>query len=195
IAPEKINPLWYSAWMPVFFFLSAIGVGLGMTILESNFSSRALGRALENDLLAGLGRAASVVLALYLLARFGELIARGVLSYAFQPGFHATIFWIEILVGFVAPMALMAFKRARVKPGLVFLSGGLIVFGVVFNRLNTSLLGWWQYAKGGAVYIPTMNEIVITVTLVSLGVVVFGLAAKFLPLFPEEKHAPVTVTH
>jgi Ni/Fe-hydrogenase subunit HybB-like protein len=195
IAPEKVNPLWYSAWMPVFFFLSAVGVGLGMTILESNLSSRALGRALENDLLAGLGRAASVVIAIYLLARFVELLARGAIGYAFLPGFHATIFWVEIMAGFVAPMMLMAFKRVRAQPALVFLSGGLIVFGVVFNRLNTSLLGWWQYAKGGAVYIPSWNEVVITVTLVSLGVVVFGLAAKFLPLFPEEKHAHATVTH
>jgi len=193
IAPEKINPLWYSAWMPVFFFLSAIGVGLGMTIVESNLSARAFGRALEDDLLAGLGRAASFVIAIYLIARFVELIARGAIGYAFQPGFHATIFWIEILIGFVTPMLLMAFRRVRAQPGLVFLSGGLIVFGVVFNRLNTSLLGWWQYAQGGAVYIPSVNEIVITVTLVSLGVVTFGLAAKFLPLFSEEQHAPVAV--
>lgn len=194
IAPEKINPLWYSAWMPIFFFLSAIGVGLGMTIVESNLSARAFGRALENDLLAGLGRAASVVLAIYLVTRFVELIARGAIGYAFQPGFHATIFWIEILIGFAAPMVLLAFRRVRARPGWVFLSGGLIVFGVVFNRLNTSLLGWWQYAQGGAVYIPSVSEIIITVTLVSLGVFVFGLAAKFLPLFPEEKHAPVAVT-
>ena len=193
IAPEKINPLWYSAWMPVFFFLSAIGVGLGMTIVESNLSARAFGRALEDDLLAGLGCAASFVIAIYLIARFVELIARGAIGYAFQPGFHATIFWIEILIGFVAPMLLMAFRRVRAKPGLVFLSGGLIVFGVVFNRLNTTLLGWWQYARGGAVYIPSVNEVIITVTLVSLGVVAFGLAAKFLPLFSEEKHAPVAV--
>jgi len=193
IAPEKINPLWYSAWMPVFFFLSAIGVGLGMTIVESNLSARAFGRALEDDLLAGLGCAASFVIAIYLIARFVELIARGAIGYAFQPGFHATIFWIEILIGFVAPMLLMAFRRVRAKPGLVFLSGGLIVFGVVFNRLNTTLLGWWQYARGGAVYIPSVNEVIITVTLVSLGVVAFGLAAKFLPLFSEEQHAPVAV--
>ena len=113
IAPEKINPLWCSAWMPAFFFLSAVGVGLGMTILESNFSSRALARELESDLLAGLGRAASVVIAIYLIARFVELIARGAIGYAFQPGFHMTIFWIEILLGFVAPMVLMAFPRAR----------------------------------------------------------------------------------
>ena len=175
--------------MPAFFFLSAVGVGLGMTILESNFSSRALGRELESDLLAGLGCVASVVVAIYLIARFVELIARGAIGYAFQPGFHMTIFWIEILLGFVAPMVLMAFPRARAKPGLVFLSGGLIVFGVVFNRLNTSLLGWWQYAKGGAVYVPSLNEIIVTVALISVGVVVFGFAAKFLPLFPAEAHA------
>lgn len=194
IAPSKINPLWYSAWMPVFFFLSAIAVGLGMTIVESNLSSRAFGRALEHDLLAGLGRAAAWVIALYLVARFVELMARDAIGYAFQPGFHATIFWIEILIGFVAPMILMAFKRVRARSGWVFLSGGLIVFGVVFNRLNTTLLGWWQYAQGGAVYIPSVNEIIITLTLVSLGVVAFGLAAKFLPLFPEAKRVPVSVT-
>jgi hypothetical protein len=34
-----------------------------------------------------------------------------------------------------------------------------------------------------------LNEIIVTVTLISVGVVVFGLAAKFLPLFPAEAHA------
>jgi len=52
--------------------------------LELNFSSRALGRALESDLLAGRGRAASVVIAIYLVVRFAELIARGAIGYAFQ---------------------------------------------------------------------------------------------------------------
>ncbi len=189
IAPEKINPLWYSAWIPVFFFLSAVGVGLGMTIVEANLSARALHRKLETDLLADLGKAASVVVAIYLFARFADLIYRGVIGYAFMPGFHATIFWIEILLGFATPMGLMAFKRFRAKPNLVFLGGGLIVFGVVFNRLNSSLLGTWQYVNSAKPYIPSVAELTITIALVSAGVVAFGLAAKFLPLFPNEEHA------
>jgi len=189
IAPEKINPLWYSALLPVFFFISAACVGLGMTILEANLSSRALHRELESDLLAGLGKAASVVIGVYLFVKFADLIYRGALDFAFVPGFHATIFWIEILAGFVAPMVLMAFKRTRSNPNLVFLSGALIVFGVVFNRLNTALLGTWQYVNSATPYIPSMGEITITVALVSAGVVAFGLAAKFLPLFPQEEHA------
>lgn len=191
IAPQKINPLWYSEWMPVFFFLSAVCVGLGMVIVEVNLSSRALKRELESDLLAGLGKAATVVIGIYLLAKFADIIARGALEYAFAPGFHATIFWIEILLGFAVPMGLMAFKRFRANPGAVFLSGGLVVFGVVFNRLNTSILGTWQYVNSTAPYIPSISEFTITIALLSVGVVVFGLAAKFLPLFPHaEEHAP-----
>lgn len=190
IAPEKINPLWYSSLLPVFFFLSAVCVGLGMTIVEANLSSRALHRESESDLLAGLGKASTVVIGIYLLVKFADLIYRGALGYAFQPGFHATIFWIEILVGFALPMVLMSFKRFRASPNLVFLSGGLIVGGVVFNRLNSSILGTWQYVNSATPYIPTVPEVVITVALVSVGVVAFGLAAKFLPLFPREEHAP-----
>jgi len=191
IAPQKINPLWYSAWMPVFFFLSAVCVGLGMVIVESNLSSRILKRELERDLLAGLGKAATVVIAIYLVARFADIVLRGALGYAFIPGFHATIFWVEILIGFALPMVMMAFNRVRARPGMVFLSGALIVFGVVFNRLNTTFLGWWQYATGANPYVPSMSEITITVALVSVGVVVFGLAVKYLPIFPKEEHAHV----
>ncbi|MBI5032850.1 MAG: Ni/Fe-hydrogenase cytochrome b subunit [Chloroflexi bacterium] len=189
IAPEKINPLWYSALVPVFFFLSAVCVGLGMTILESNISSRALHREPENDLLAGLGKASVFVIAIYLVIKFADLIYRGALGYAFTPGFHATIFWLEIGLGFIVPMVLMAFNRLRSNPRIVFLSGALIVGGVVFNRLNTTILGTWQYVRDTNPYVPSIPEVTISVALVSVGVIVFGLAAKFLPLFENKEHA------
>jgi Ni/Fe-hydrogenase subunit HybB-like protein len=189
IFPEKINPLWYSPMLPVFFFISAVAVGLGMTIVESNLSARGFGKELESDLLNGLGRAASFVIAFYLVLRFGDLIARDAFKYAFTPGFHAMIFWIEMLIGFAIPMALMAFKRLRSNPGIVFLAGGLVVGGVIFNRLNTSLLGWWTYANGGPIYIPSLGEVTITLSIVAAGVVAFGLATKYLPVFHSEQHA------
>ncbi len=189
INPEKINPLWYSPLLPVLFFISAVALGLGMTIVESNLSARGFGRELESSLLAGLGRAASVVLGLYALLKSYDLIARGVWVNAFMPGFHSTIFWIELFAGVIAPMVLMAVPRMRANPRVVFASGGLIVFGAVFNRLNTSLLGWWSYVDGGPIYIPSLSEFAITFTLISLGVVAFALAARFLPVF-EHQPAP-----
>jgi len=44
IMPEKLHPFWYSPLLPVFFFISAIAVGLAMTIFESSMSSKHFGR-------------------------------------------------------------------------------------------------------------------------------------------------------
>ena len=43
IMPEKLHPFWYSPLLPVFFFISAIAVGLAMTIFESSLSSKYFG--------------------------------------------------------------------------------------------------------------------------------------------------------
>jgi Ni/Fe-hydrogenase subunit HybB-like protein len=40
IVPEKLYPLWYSPLLPLLFYISAIAVGLSMTIFESWHSSR-----------------------------------------------------------------------------------------------------------------------------------------------------------
>ena len=65
IMPSKLYPLWYTPWLPVFFFLSAICVGLAMTIFESSLSSKHFGKQLELSLLRSLGRVLLVTLLLY----------------------------------------------------------------------------------------------------------------------------------
>jgi Ni/Fe-hydrogenase subunit HybB-like protein len=78
IVPQKLYPLWYSPMLPLMFYISAIGVGLAMTIFESWHSSRAFGRALELPLLASMGRVLAVVMSVYLWIRFLDLEHRGV---------------------------------------------------------------------------------------------------------------------
>ena len=58
IVPEKLYPLWYTPILPLLFCVSAIAVGLAMTIFESWHCSRAFGRALELPLLASMGTGA-----------------------------------------------------------------------------------------------------------------------------------------
>ncbi|CAG0981277.1 hypothetical protein ANRL2_02463, partial [Anaerolineae bacterium] len=136
IAPEKISPLWYTPLLPVFFFISAVAVGLGMTIVESNLSARAFGKELESDLLKGLGRAASIVLGIYLVFKMFDLISRGAYTYLTASGFHTTLYVIEIGVGVILPMLILGFKRGREHPRALYTSGWMIVGGVVLNRLN-----------------------------------------------------------
>lgn len=186
LMPTKLSPLWYSIWLPVFFWLSAVAVGLAMTIVEANLSSRAFKRGLELDLLVDLGRMASVVLAVYLIVRFADLIWRGAWPLMFEPTLQAGSFWLEIGLGVMIPAALFAIRPLRTRPNVLF-GGALMVvlFGVVLNRLNVSWIGLLPYT--GNIYFPSWMELVITISLVSAGVIVFGLAAKYLPVF-EEQH-------
>ncbi len=88
IMPNKLYPFWYSPLLPVFFFISAIGVGLAMTIFESYMSSKYFRRQLELPLLSDLGRILAVVLSVYAVLRFEDLYHRGVLKLVLQPRYE-----------------------------------------------------------------------------------------------------------
>lgn len=188
LAPTKLSPLWYSLYLPLFFWLSAVAVGLAMTIVESTLSSKAFQRGLELHLLADLARYAAIVLAIYLVAKLADLALRGAWPLLFEPTLPAGAFWVEIGLGVIAPMILFAQKPLRQKPAVLF-SGALLVvlFGVVLNRLNVSLVGLWPYT--GFIYFPSWMEIMVTLSLVTVGVLSFGLAARYLPVFPPEHEA------
>jgi len=190
LVPEKLSPLWYSIYLPVLFWLSAIAVGLAMTLVESTLSARAFHRGLETPLLDGLAQGCAVLLGIYLLARTADLANRGAWSLAFQPTLQAVSFWVEMGLGVILPMILFALPGARRKPNLLF-GGALMVvfFGVVLNRLNVSWIGLLPYT--GNIYTPSWMEVVVSATLVTLGVLAFALAARFLPIFPDEEHEGV----
>lgn len=189
LMPTKLSPIWYSIYLPVFFWLSAVAVGLAMTIVESTLSSRAFKRGLELDLLAELGKWASIVLAVYLLARGADLVMRGAWPLVLEPTLQAGAFWVEIGLGVITPIVLFAVKPLRLKPNVLFTGAALVVvFGIALNRLNVSWIGLLPHT--GPIYVPSIMEVTITVSLVCLGVIAFGLAAKYLPVFPEEEHKP-----
>jgi Ni/Fe-hydrogenase subunit HybB-like protein len=184
IMPEKIDPLWYTPLLPVFFFVSALGVGLAMVIVESSLSSRAFRRGLDVGMLSDLGWAAVWVLAVYLALRFGDLALRGALGGAFRMSFAAVLFWIEVGVGAILPMLLLARPAVRSSAQGLFRCALLVVFGVVMYRLNMAVFSFWMYT--GNYYVPSLIEVLVTLTLVTGGVAIFGIIAKYFPVFPKE---------
>jgi Ni/Fe-hydrogenase subunit HybB-like protein len=189
IMPNKLHPFWYSPLLPVFFFLSAIAVGLAMIIFESSMSSKYFGRELELPILRDLGRGLVVVLAIYGILRFEDLYHRGVLRQIFIPSYEQRFFLLEIFLSVLAPLALLLVPKIRNNAQGLYLASVLALLGFVANRLNVAITG--VESAVGARYIPKWTEIVITAMFVALGFAIFGLVAKFLPIFPEEKaHLP-----
>lgn len=192
IVPEKLHPLWYSPLLPVFFYVSAIGVGCAMVIFESFMSSRAFKRQIEMHLLSQIGRAIVVILMIYTVLRAQDLLDRHALSAAFTLSLESILFWIEVGFGALLPMALLAIPKVRLNKTGLFISALLVVLGFVLNRLNLSITGMEGWAKAG--YFPSWMEISVTVMVVAIGFAVFALAARYLPVFPQadgEQKAPM----
>jgi Ni/Fe-hydrogenase subunit HybB-like protein len=182
IMPEKLHPFWYTPLLPVFFFISAIAVGLAMTIFESSMSAKHFGRQLELPILQELGRVLVVVLCVYGILRFEDLLHRGALKLAFRPGYEMYLFWLEITLSLVAPLALLASRRLRTTAGGLYVAAVLVVLGFVTNRLNVSITGMESSARMH--YVPKWTEVAVTGAIIAAGFALFGLATKYLPIFP-----------
>jgi len=180
IMPAKLHPIWYTSLLPLMFYLSAIAGGLAMIIVESRLSSRALGRGLELPLLASIGKALFVALGVYGSVRLADLAHRGVLSQAFSGSREAFFFQLEFAIGVILPMALRAVSAVRRNSGRLYGAALLVVAGFIMDRLNVSITGL-EGAQGGR-YAPSPAEGIVTLMLVAIGVAVFGLAVRFLPV-------------
>ena len=186
IVPEKLFALWYSPYLPVFFYVSAIAVGCAMIIFESFMSSRAFHRGLELNLLTEVARIAVMVLGVFMVMTVVDLADRKVLPLLFQARTETYFFWREKMVGVIIPFFLLAQKKVRENETGLFWSAAMIIIGFVLNRLNISITGMEGWA--GKSYFPSWMEISVTLSIVAVGFIVFGLAAKYLPLFKHEQH-------
>jgi len=181
IVPAKLHPLWYSPLLPVFFFLSAICIGLAMTIFESSMSAKHFGKQLELRLLQDLGRVLAVVLSAYFVLRLQDLYHRGVLPMLLESSYETNLFLLEVVLGLMLPIALLFNPRVRQSANGLYLVSVLTVLGFVTNRLNVSITG--METAAGLRYVPKWTELAITGSIVVAGFIVFGLAAKYLPIF------------
>ena len=192
IMPEKLHPFWYTPLLPVFFFISAIAVGLAMTIFESSLSSKHFGQQLELPILQELGRVLVVVLSVYGILRFEDLLHRGVLKLAIQPSYETYLFWVEIMLAIVLPLALLSQRKVRSSAGGLYVAAVMVVLGFITNRLNVSITG--METSAGLRYIPKWTEIAVTGAIIAAGFALFGLAVKYLPIFPAQQHPTVINT-
>jgi len=188
MTPEKVHPFWYSPFLPIFFFISSISAGIGMVIVESSLSHRAFHDRLDPkapvDMTAitlGLAKAGALVLFAYFFIRLQGLAGSGRWDLLLT-GWGAW-YGVEMLGFILLPslLFLVAVRRGSVR--LARIGGVLTVLGVLLNRFNVSLIAYnWTLPNR---YVPAAAEILISVTIVTLGVVVFRWIVNRMPVLAE----------
>jgi Ni/Fe-hydrogenase subunit HybB-like protein len=182
LTKEQLNPLWYSPSLPFNFFLSSVAVGFGMVILESQASSKAYGRPIENDMLGSLAKGCGIILGVYFIWRMIDISIHGGWS-GLSAGYEAFWFWVEIILGVVIPCILLL-GPGRTNAGIRQWGAILTVFGVVLNRINATLTG--MISGTGERYFPSWQEIFISIAIVCAGLLIFQAIVQMLPVFDRE---------
>jgi Ni/Fe-hydrogenase subunit HybB-like protein len=190
IAPSKLHPLWYSPFMPIFFFVSSIVAGLSMVIFEATLSYRYYAYRMDEEhkksrdtVALGFGKAAAFVLAGYFAIKvFGVALGNnwGLLFTGWGLWFLVEMLGFVLLPCFLYTIAV---RDRNVK--LIQRTAFLTVVGIMLNRLNVSLIAFNWHLPFEERYIPSWSEIGITVFVVTCGIVAFRFIVTRMPVFHE----------
>lgn len=199
MAPTKLHPLWYTPFLPIYFFISSIVAGTSIMILETTLAARFFDSQIDpqhhlaiDGLTVGLAKASSLLLFTYF---FLKLL--GVAEGRQWPLLSTPMgrwFLVEML-GFVAlPCLLYAYGVRNRRLTLIRVTSAIAVLGIVVNRLNVGMLAlnWTEAVR----YVPSWRELLISLTLVTIGVLTYRWIVNRMPVLhdlPEYRGAQQAV--
>lgn len=205
IAPSKLHPLWYSPYLPIYFFVTAVIAGLSMVIFESTLAHRFFHHKMDDTHLAespqvalGFGKAAALVLTGYFIIKLIG-IAGGNLWHLLASGYGA--WYLVELLGFVAlPAFCYAIGTREKNLVLIRWTAAWTVLGIVINRFNISLIAFNYHLPSAERYFPHWMEIGISVFVVTVGLVAYRFIVTKMPILYEDPryrqaHAPLAPAH
>jgi Ni/Fe-hydrogenase subunit HybB-like protein len=182
LAPDKLHPLWYTHFIHHLFYLSAICAGLSVASLEIILSTNMLNKQHDFSILEGLARGSSIALAVYFIIRIIDLAINNRLIYIFEGSLESTLFLIEMTVGVILPMVLLSIKNIRYSIPALIIAHSAVIFGLLLNRFNVVFLTEKSMIFRN-LYFPSWQEILITLGLISIGIVLYKLLVLYLPAF------------
>ncbi len=184
IAPEKMSPLWWDTKMPFHFLVSAVAMGLSMVSFETMLSGKFLQHKVDKEIFYGLARGVLIVLSFYLLLKLYQLFVVASPKMAFDGSVEGNMYLLEMLIGVLIPIGILSVKKFRTNVNTIFSVNMLVITGVMLNRMNVCLFSMESYNTWrGSSYTPSWTEFMVSLGIVALGVFLYKMSAKHLPLF------------
>jgi len=199
LVPGKLHPLWYSSYLPVFFLSSSVYAALAMVIMVSTLAARFLKKRCDSEFLEslpkltlGLGQGAAVGMYVYFVFKIIGIAHDDNWHYLNTP--YGYWFLIE-LVGFVlVPALLFTYGVKKQSVGVVRFAGFYAVFGIIFNRINVSIIALnWQLPEHLHHIIPPWKEAAVVLAIATIHVLIFRWILNRMPVL--HAHPDYRETH
>jgi Ni/Fe-hydrogenase subunit HybB-like protein len=190
IAPSKLHPLWYSGYIPIYFFISSMFAGMSMVIFEGSLAHRYLSdkmddihKAEASGVAFGFAKAASLVMMGY--------IAIKIIGLSIDNNWHFLgtswgLWFLVELVGFVAfPAILYAMGSREKNLTMVRIAAAWTVLGIILNRLNISVIAFNYHLPSADRYVPSFMEIGTSIFIITIGLTVYRYITSRMPILHE----------
>ena len=183
---SKVHPLWQSMHMqPLLALLTALIMGFSIVVFEASSSAIGFERKLKSPLLAGLGKAVIGLLLAFLVIRIIVLIAQGKLALIFAGDFGSLMFLLEMTL-FVIPLYILLSSARRNRGSQLLIAAVSMLLAGSLYRFNAFL---FTFNPGpGYSYFPSVPEIMITLSIISLELMIYLVLVKTLPVLHREEH-------
>jgi Ni/Fe-hydrogenase subunit HybB-like protein len=169
MAKGKIHPLWYSEFIPLYFFVSSVFAGLSLVIFEGSLSRRFFRSRMSADVRDGhdgivlsLSKICAGTMFAYLILKLLDLVHGQEAALLATP--MGQWYLVEVLGFVLVPMALFT-EAVRWRSVPLCKAGAVLAMvGIVLNRLNVSIIAFrWDAPVR---YVPTPYEVVVTLGVV-----------------------------
>lgn len=188
LAKSKIHPLWYTEFLPIFFFVSSIFAGLSMVIMEGTISHKVFKDIIDpahhekfEDIIFGLAKGAAIAMFVYYF--FKALIFIHGKQWALINDFWGYYFLFEVIGLVLIPCFMFAYGVRNRSLVIIRIASIITLFGVMLNRLNVSCIAFNWHAKPH--YYPSWMEIAITLMIVFAEIWVFRWVVRRMPVYEE----------
>jgi Ni/Fe-hydrogenase subunit HybB-like protein len=185
VAKGKVDPLWYSQYLPTLFYLSAVPAGLAATIMAVYLCNRSLNAGVDPRILTEMSQVIAPLLYVYALFRGIDLVTHGGLASLWHWREESLLFLLEIGLLVVAPIILLSQEKVRTNPQHLYLTCSLVVMGFIANRLNVSVTAFER--TSGYHYVPRWTEFALTLATVTAAAVAFHYAVLYLDILPKKQ--------
>lgn len=179
---HRLHPLWYSMMQPEFFLVSSMAAGISTIIIGSYVSIWMFKQTLSEKVVEKLGSFVPWIFGLYFLMKLSDLFIGNKLGLLFTSGILSVLYLAELLLT-LAAIIWFSIKKLRSTRKNALNGALIIVAGIILNRFDVT----WFAMKSldGSHYFPSMIEIALVVGVACGVIVVYSVAAHFLPVFSE----------
>ncbi|GAW92015.1 NrfD/PsrC family molybdoenzyme membrane anchor subunit [Calderihabitans maritimus] len=193
-AVAKARPYLNSALLPVVFIVSALVSGTALLIASYTIRKKVSGQIPDREMLKSLGGLLALFLSIdlglefyeFLIGAYGlEATELATLKTIFAGQFAWSFWGIQMLVGAVIPLAILAYPRTRNSPAAIAAAAIMVVIGIVavrFHIVLPSLIVPVMEGLPEGYYLPTWVELASSLGVIAFGLFLYSLAVTGLPI-------------